>query len=49
MLSGFLAELVSCLMWLPLDVVKERMQSQSVLEFERYRSGLSAASTIKKR
>jgi len=48
MLSGFLAELVSCLMWLPLDVVKERMQSQSVLQFERYRSGLNAASTIKK-
>lgn len=27
--SGFMAELISCVMWVPLDVIKERMQAQS--------------------
>lgn len=29
LLSGFAAEIISCSLWLPIDIIKERMQVQS--------------------
>lgn len=29
--AGFLAEAMSCVMWVPLDVLKERMQTQAIM------------------
>jgi hypothetical protein len=36
-------------MWLPLDVVKERMQSQSVLYSDKYKDSIDAVTTIRKK
>jgi len=38
--AGFLAETVSCVVWLPIDVVKERLQSQGPDVEHRYRNSL---------
>lgn len=38
LLSGFAAEAVSCLLWVPIDVIKERVQSQPPSLTARYRS-----------
>ena len=34
--SGFLAEIASCTLWLPIDVIKERLQVQSELNIYQY-------------
>ena len=47
-ISGFMAEAVSCVFWLPIDVVKERMQVQTNLKIYNYRNGLDAITTILK-
>lgn len=48
--AGLLAELVSCALWVPIDVVKERMQVQSTLAAGKpsyaYTGDLHAAATI---
>jgi inorganic pyrophosphatase/solute carrier family 25 iron transporter 28/37 len=36
--AGFLAETVSCVIWLPIDVVKERLQAQGPDVKDRYRN-----------
>eukprot|EP00744_Colponema_vietnamica_P022285 GILI01031996.1.p1 GENE.GILI01031996.1~~GILI01031996.1.p1 ORF type:complete len:306 (-),score=11.67 GILI01031996.1:74-991(-) len=36
--SGFFAEMVSCVVWVPVDVIKERLQSQGPNIALRYRS-----------
>mmetsp|Transcript_2136 Transcript_2136/g.4097 ORF Transcript_2136/g.4097 Transcript_2136/m.4097 type:complete len:201 (+) Transcript_2136:373-975(+) len=43
--SGFMAETVSCVLWVPIDVVKERLQVQSDLNTQ-YRGNLDAVRTI---
>ena len=45
-ISGLMAETVSCLFWLPIDVVKERMQVQRELGLYHYKNGLDAVTTI---
>lgn len=38
-IGGFMAEVFSCILWVPIDVIKERMQVQSVINPEyRYKS-----------
>ena len=47
--SGLLAETVSCVLWVPIDIVKERIQVQAVLPANsalHYTSTLHAISTI---
>eukprot|EP00941_MAST-03F_sp_MAST-3F-sp1_P000313 g313.t1 len=47
--AGMLAEVFSCVLWVPIDVVKERLQTQSVLYGHKnmpYRGNLHAISTI---
>mmetsp|Transcript_15029 Transcript_15029/g.27054 ORF Transcript_15029/g.27054 Transcript_15029/m.27054 type:complete len:338 (-) Transcript_15029:68-1081(-) len=44
-LSGFIAEAVSCVLWVPIDVVKERLQVQSDLN-TKYTGNLNAVRTI---
>lgn len=41
-----LAETVSCILWLPIDVIKERMQVQSNLKIFDYKNTLDAISKI---
>jgi hypothetical protein len=36
--AGFMAEMVSCVVWLPIDVVKERLQTQGPDVKDRYRN-----------
>ena len=36
LLSGFSAEFFSCLFWLPIDIIKERMQVQTVVKIYKY-------------
>ncbi len=43
--SGFAAEIVSCVLWVPIDVVKERLQVQSDLKTD-YRGNLGAIRAI---
>lgn len=41
--GGFSAEIVSCLLWVPIDVIKERMQVQSLIsQDKRYKSTIDA-------
>ncbi|CCW68911.1 unnamed protein product [Phytomonas sp. Hart1] len=44
--SGFLAEVVSCVVWVPMDVSKERLQSQPPSLPGRYRNSWDAFRTI---
>ena len=46
--AGFAAEAFSCVLWVPIDVVKERLQGQSALPqgHIRYRSSFDALRTI---
>lgn len=44
--GGFIAEVVSCLVWVPIDVSKERLQSQPPQLAGRYRGSLDAVQTI---
>src|SRR5262249_2238473 len=50
--AGLLAEAISCVLWVPIDVVKERLQVQSLIppEFSstRYKGNLDAIITIAK-
>lgn len=43
---GLLAEAVSCLVWVPIDVVKERLQSQPPSLLHRYRSSADGIGRI---
>ena len=49
--AGFGAEAISCVMWVPIDVTKERLQVQSVLPkgSRRYTSSAHAFTTILQR
>jgi len=44
--SGFAAETVSCLLWVPIDVIKERQQVQSTMRTTSYKNTFNAISTI---
>eukprot|EP00922_Rhytidocystis_sp_ex-Travisia-forbesii_P061108 GHVS01090613.1.p1 GENE.GHVS01090613.1~~GHVS01090613.1.p1 ORF type:complete len:361 (+),score=44.68 GHVS01090613.1:347-1429(+) len=44
--AGFLAEAVSCVLWVPIDVSKERLQTQADLKMTNYRSSWDALRTI---
>jgi len=44
--AGFGAETVSCLVWVPVDVVKERLQVQRPGDAMAYRGSLDAISTL---
>jgi len=44
--AGFVAEAVSCLIWVPVDVSKERLQTQSLLKVFRYTGSANAIKTI---
>jgi len=47
--GGFAAETVSCILWVPIDVIKERMQVQSVIDAKhRYRSVMHAIQRMAK-
>lgn len=46
LISGFIAEIVSCSLWLPIDIIKERMQVQSELKLYKYDSGRDAIKKI---
>ncbi|RNE96738.1 mitochondrial carrier protein [Trypanosoma conorhini] len=43
---GFLAEAVSCVFWVPIDVTKERLQSQPPSQLGRYAGSWDALCTI---
>jgi hypothetical protein len=43
--AGFIAETVSCVLWVPIDVIKERMQVEPA-QSTRYKSGLQGAIRI---
>lgn len=43
---GFLAEAISCVVWVPVDVIKERQQSQASNVEGRYRNSWDAFRTI---
>lgn len=45
-LSGLSAECVSCIMWLPIDIIKERQQVQGVIRKYNYRNSLDAIRQI---
>jgi hypothetical protein len=40
--AGFAAEAVSCVLWLPIDVVKERLQVQKNLGIYSYSGSVNA-------
>jgi hypothetical protein len=44
--SGFLAECVSCMLWVPIDVVKERLQIQNELKIYQYKNSIDAFKQI---
>jgi len=44
--SGLLAETACCTLFIPVDVVKQRLQVQSLGQSYRYRNGLDAIQTI---
>jgi len=44
--AGFLAEALSCLLWVPVDVVKERLQVQTATATAGYRGSWHAVCTI---
>ena len=42
-IAGFLAETFSCVLWVPIDIIKERMQVQSMLDINyRYNGTINA-------
>lgn len=47
-LSGMFAETVSCMVYVPVDVIKERRQVQSVVKYFTYKNDLDAIKTIVK-
>lgn len=44
--SGMIAETVSCVLWVPIDVIKERLQVQSTLKTYQYRNSWDALGQI---
>lgn len=40
--SGFLAECTSCVLWVPIDVIKERLQVQGYVRLYSYKNSLDA-------
>lgn len=46
--SGMLAESVACIIYVPVDVIKERMQVQTTRQGNYYRSGMDALRQIAK-
>lgn len=46
LLSGFVAEIASCSLWLPIDIIKERMQVQSEIKLYSYKSPTEAMQKI---
>eukprot|EP01064_Diplonema_japonicum_P009636 TRINITY_DN17112_c0_g1_i1.p1 TRINITY_DN17112_c0_g1~~TRINITY_DN17112_c0_g1_i1.p1 ORF type:complete len:313 (+),score=72.54 TRINITY_DN17112_c0_g1_i1:53-940(+) len=45
-ISGFAAEAVSCVMWVPIDVIKERLQVQDINVKGRYTGSWDAIKTV---
>ena len=46
LLSGFMAQIVSCSLWLPIDIIKERLQVQSELKMYNYKGPVEAIKKI---
>ena len=46
LLSAICAELVSCVLWVPIDVIKERMQVMSATQAYHYKNSLDAVRQI---
>ena len=46
-LAGVLAECFSCLLWLPIDIIKERQQAEPIVKVYHYRNFLEAFRQIK--
>jgi hypothetical protein len=44
--AGFMAEFASCSLWLPIDIIKERMQVQTVVKLYKYDSARDAMRKI---
>lgn len=44
--AGFIAETVSCLVWVPVDVCKERLQTQAQLKVSNYKGSWDAMRSI---
>ncbi|EGR34554.1 mitochondrial carrier protein, putative [Ichthyophthirius multifiliis] len=48
MIAGLFAEIISCIFWLPIDVIKERLQVQQNLGLYRYANAIDAIKQISK-
>ena len=48
-MSGLGAETVSCILWLPIDVIKERLQVQNEIKTYQYANAIDAISQITKK
>lgn len=46
--AAIIAEVVSCVIWLPVDVIKERLQVQNLLKTYHYKNSWDAAIQISK-
>ena len=46
---GVIAETVSCILWVPIDVVKERLQVQNELKIQNYKNPIDAVRQIMQR
>ena len=46
--AAIIAEMVSCVIWLPVDVVKERLQVQNMLKTYHYKNSIDAVKQIAK-
>jgi uncharacterized membrane protein len=46
LLAGFVAEFFSCIFWLPIDIIKERMQVQSEVKIYSYAGPREAITKI---
>lgn len=46
LLSGFTAEFFSCIFWLPIDIIKERLQVQSEVKIYSYSGSMDAVKKI---
>ena len=47
-ISGMGAEVVSCVLWVPIDVIKERLQVQNDLKLYNYKGSIDAVRQITK-
>lgn len=46
LLAGFTAEFFSCIFWLPIDIIKERLQVQSEVKIYSYSGPMEAVKKI---